>query len=174
MAIVTQDMAGFTSGDPRKSFYLRNYEWALKMTFRYIGNYEVAAEAVHDCFLRLFRSMEQERWTKAFFIKAAVDGALQGAAQDTIQARARKAQTYLRELAVPNGEGADPSNYRAVIAQVLLLPLYPRLAYNICIIEGYTGKEAAGLLGITESEVAEHIQIARTQLKNAMVSIGLK
>lgn len=174
MASVKQDMASFTAGDTRKSFYLQNYEWALKMTFRYIGNYEIAAEAVHDTFVRMFRSMEPERWGKAVFIKAAVEAALQGAAQDTIPARARKRQSYLGELAVPDAVGADLSTYRDVIAQLLLLPLYPRLAYNICMIEGYFDKEAAGLLGINEGEVAGQVQVARTLLKNALTAIGLK
>jgi DNA-directed RNA polymerase specialized sigma24 family protein len=53
---------------------------------------------------------------------------------------------------------------------LLLLPLYPRLAYNICIIEGCSVNEAAGLLGLNESQVAGHVQEARTLLKNIMTA----
>jgi DNA-directed RNA polymerase specialized sigma24 family protein len=80
-------------------------------------------------------------------------------------------RTYLRELAVGESKGAHLPEYRDAIAQLLLLPLYPRLAYNLCVIEGCAGDETAALLGIDESEVAFHVQTARTLLKNAMKEI---
>jgi len=187
MIIASQYITTSPQGDTRRLFYVQNYEWALKMTFRYLGNYEVAVATVHDSFLRLFQSIGEgiglpnphgqpsdRRRVKEIFIKAAVNAALQGAAEDTTPVRAGYAQAYLRELAVCDDEGADSSRYRNVIAQVLLLPLYPRLAYNICVIEGCSGKEAAGLLGINESQVAGHVQKARTLLKNAVTLIDLK
>jgi DNA-directed RNA polymerase specialized sigma24 family protein len=179
MVNASQDITTFPLGDSRRLFYLRNYEWALKMTFRYLGEYEVAVATVHDTFLRLFRSMGQAnlygqtsdgRWVKEIFIKAAVNAALQGAALDTTPIRAGHAQTYLWELTGRDGEEAGPSKYRNAIAQLLLLPLYPRLAYNICIIEGCSGNEAARLLGITESQVTGHVQKARALLKNTMTN----
>lgn len=192
MVIASQDITTFSQGgDARRLFYTGNYEWALKMTFRYLGKYEVAVATVHDTFLRLFRLIGQGkvpanphghfphgylphghlpdgRWVKDVFIKAAVNAALQGAAQDTTPVREGNVRTYLLELAVWDDERAEPSKYRNDITQLLLLPLYPRLAYNICVIEGCSIGEATGLLGINESQVAGHVQKARTLLKNAM------
>lgn len=163
----SRDISTFPQEDTRRVFYAQNYEWALKMTFRYLGSYEAAVATVHHTFLNLFRSAEQGI-VKAIFIKAAVDAALQREAQDTIAVRAAHAQTYLRDLAVWVGDGANSSEYRNAIAQLLLLPLLPRLAYNICIIDGCSDTEAAGLLGISERQLAGHVQKARTLLRNAM------
>jgi len=183
MVIESQNVAAFPKEETRKLFYIQNYEWALKMTFRYLGEYETAVATVHDTFLRLFQS-EAERvglpnlqgrpfdgiQVNKIFVRAAVDAALHGT-EDTILIRAGHVRTYLRELAVCDNKGADLSKYRNAIVQVLLLPLYPRLAYNLCIIESYSPNETATLLGINESEVVDHVQTARTLLKNAMTAI---
>src|SRR6202000_178970 len=109
---------------------------------------------------RLFRMMGQRTepttphdrlsdgtWVKEVFIKGAVNGALQDTAQDSHPAREGNVQTYLRELAVWDDEGVDPSKYRGMIAQLLLLPLYPRLPDNICTFQGRSRGEAAALPG---------------------------
>jgi DNA-directed RNA polymerase specialized sigma24 family protein len=183
MAIESRNVATFPKEDTRKLFYVQNYDWALKMTFRYLGEYEAAVATVHDTFLRLFQSKREKvgranrqgqpldgKWEKKIFVKAAVNAALQEA-EDTIPVRAGHVQTYFRELAVCESRAADLSKYRNAIAQVLLLPLYPRLAYNLLVGESFSVDETAALLGINESEVADHVQTARTLLKNAMTAI---
>ena len=183
MDVESRDVAAFPKEDTRKLFYIQNYEWALKMTFRYLGEYEAAVATVHDTFLRLFQSKGEEvglanrqsqpfdgERVKKIFVGAAVSAALQRA-EDTIPVHPEHARTYLRELVVCDNSGADLSKYRNAIAQVLSLPLYPRLAYNICVIESYSEDESATLLRINKSEVAAHVQTARTLLKNAMTAI---
>jgi DNA-directed RNA polymerase specialized sigma24 family protein len=183
MDIESQNVATFPMEDTRKLFYVQNHDWALKMTFRYLGEYQAAVATVHDAFLRLFQLKGEKvgranrqgqpfdgKWAKTIFVRAAVNAALQGA-EDTIPLRAGHVRTYLRELAICESRAADLSKYRNAIAQVLLLPLYPRLAYNLCVSESFSGDETAALLGINESEVADHVQTARTLLKNAMTGI---
>jgi hypothetical protein len=188
MVIESQNAATFPKEDNRRLFYVRNYDWALKMTFRYLGEYEASVATVHDTFLRLFQSKgdivgQANRQGQLFegqlldgtplkkrFVRAAVNAAIRGG-DDTIPVRAAHVRTYLRELAVCDSKTADVSKYCNAIAQVLLLPLYPRLAYNLCVIEGFSGDETAALLGINESEVADHVQTARTLLMNAMNAI---
>lgn len=139
MVIESRNAGIVSREDNRRLLFVQHYDWALKMTFRYLGEYEAAVATVHNAFLRLFQSdgrgqLFDRKPLEKIFVRAAVNAALQRG-DDTIPAREGHAKTYLRQLAVCDSKTADLSKYRNAIGQLLLLPLYPRLAYNLCVVE---------------------------------------
>jgi DNA-directed RNA polymerase specialized sigma24 family protein len=165
--------------ESQRLLYLRYYGWALRIAFRYVGTYEASKKVVHDSFLRLFRSFEQQLPGKETGIEAML---LRGLRDSVIQTSVTLVQTGSRHLKpfnadedqfgiwcglLPAEDTTGRDRHQLLICRLVALPATLRLAFNLRAIDGYGPVEAAWLLGVSERRLGRRVSKARNMLRAA-------
>lgn len=159
----------------QKVFYETYYGFALKTVFRYIYRYDKATDVVNDGFVKIFNSLVKFRltkertdtekilmgWMKRILINSAID-------------ELRKQQSLPEICEIPEyiWEEYDRCHnadqlilYKELITEVKRLPPSYRTVFNLFVIDGYSHKEIAGMLGISEGTSKSALAKAKAQLK---------
>lgn len=158
-------------------------EWALKMLYeeyfpmlmpislRYTDNEADAVDIMHDCFIKIFRNIHLYKvgtsffaWSKRIVINSCID-----------HYRSKK---YKRteDLESAFHLSADEENVLSklnsdeILKGLQQLPPSYRSVFNLYVIEGFSHKEIADKLGISESTCRSNLVKARNKLKNYLIS----
>lgn len=136
---------------------------------RYIGDRDQAADVLQDGFITLFTKMKDykgegsfEGWARRVFVTTALmalrkkDALMMSDELDTV--RGMKAETVSQTQNI---------GYKELMKLVMTLPPGFRTVFNMYSIEGYSHKEIAEMLGISETT-------SRTQLSRARIWLQKK
>ena len=142
-------------------------ESLLRMCFVYLGDAQLAEDAVQETFLKAYRSLSGfrgEASEKTWLLRLAIN-----TCQDVRRGAwfrhvdRNVALDQLREPSAPDA-AFDDSLTRAVMA---LKPRY-RAAVLLCYYKGLTGQEAAQALGVSRATVMNRLRKAKEQIKKAL------
>lgn len=158
--------------------------WALKMLYeeyypvmlpvcqRYSNNQSDALDILHDGFIKVFKNLEKYQvgtsltaWIKRIMVNTAID----------FYRRETKRRTYdLAQAVTVSSDDHDViSKLNAndlLNALQQLSPAY-RSVFNLYVIEGYSHKELADTLNITESTSRSNLVKARAKLREIISTI---
>jgi RNA polymerase sigma-70 factor (ECF subfamily) len=136
---------------------------------RYIGDRDQAADVLQDGFITLFTKLKDykgegsfEGWARRVFVTTALmalrkkDALMMSDELDTV--RGMKAETVSQTQNI---------GYKELMKLVMTLPPGFRTVFNMYSIEGYSHKEIAEMLGISETT-------SRTQLSRARIWLQKK
>lgn len=139
----------------------------MAVCLRYAGDREVAEDVLQDGFVTLFTKLESfsgdgsfEGWARKIFVNTALmslrkkDALRDSGDLELVTGRASEAASQLQTL-----------GYKELMSLVAELPPVYRTAFNLFAIEGYSHKEIAEALGITEATSRSHVNRARTYLQ---------
>ena len=155
----------------QKKLYEEHYAMALPVCLRYANDANDALDIMHEGFIKVFRHIGKYEpgtslpsWIRRIMINTAID--------------------HYRKMTRRRTENLDTafslkSNDPDVISQMsakeimkslqLLTPAY-RSVFNLYIIEGYSHKEIAEILEITESTSRSNLVKARNKLKKILLA----
>ena len=142
-------------------------ESLLRMCFVYLGDAQLAEDAVQETFLKAYRSLSGfrgEASEKTWLLRIAINtckDVRRGAWLRHVDRNV--ALDQLREPSAPDA-AFDDSLTRAVMA---LKPRY-RAAVLLCYYKGLTGQEAAQALGVSRATVMNRLRKAKEQIKKAL------
>lgn len=142
-------------------------ESLLRMCFVYLGDAQLAEDAVQETFLKAYRSLSGfrgEASKKTWLLRIAINtckDVRRGAWFRHVDRNV--ALDQLREPSAPDA-AFDDSLTRAVMA---LKPRY-RAAVLLCYYKGLTGQEAAQALGVSRATVMNRLRKAKEQIKKAL------
>ena len=138
------------------------------LCIRYIGDREMAEDILQDGFITLFTRLRDykgegsfEGWARKIFVNTAL-----------MSLRKKDALKMSEELESVRGMKDElPSQnqnigYKELMKLVMELPPGFRTVFNMYAIEGYSHKEIAEILGITESTSRTQLSRARIWLQN--------
>jgi RNA polymerase sigma factor (sigma-70 family) len=160
---------GCINGDRRMQELLYN-SYSAKMygvCLRYAGNTDDAQDILQEGFIKVFRNLERfraegsfEGWIRRIFVNTAIEH------------YRRKVNMYpVTENQENNVEDKDWSAFDRLAAKDLmkliqeLSPGY-RAVFNLYVIEGYTHKDIAQMMGISEGTSKSQLARAKAILKN--------
>lgn len=160
---------GSINGDRRMQELLYN-TYSPKMygvCLRYAGNAEDAQDILQEGFIKVFRNLERfraegsfEGWIRRIFVNTAIEH------------YRRTVNMYpVSESQENNVEDKDWSAFDKLAAKDLmkliqeLSPGY-RTVFNLYVVEGYTHKDIAGMMGISEGTSKSQLARAKAILKN--------
>jgi RNA polymerase sigma-70 factor (ECF subfamily) len=142
---------------------------------RYANNEDDALDILHDGFIKVFSNLEKYQagtslgaWIKRIMINTSID---------YYRRESRRRTSDLDNITEPYSE--EPDIISKLSAEELLnslqqlSPAY-RSVFNMYIIEGYSHKELAEILGITESTSRSNLVKARNKLKEIISTIYRK
>ena len=159
----------------QKELYESYYGKLLAVCVRYSNNYEDARDILNEGFVKVFRYLERyqvgtslESWMKRIMINTSIDFY-----RKEIRHRSEDIDTAQYKVV----EDKDViSNFTAqeILKSIQKLPPAYRAVFNLYAIEGYSHKEVAESLGITESTSRSNLVKARTKLKELLEELGIK
>ena len=146
----------------------------LSVCLRYAGDRMVAEDLLQDGFVTLFTHLDSytgsgsfEGWARKIFVNTALmylrkKDALKGS-EDIAEARS---------LASGDSSAVEKIGYKELMKLIASLPADARTVFNMYVIEGYSHKEIAEALGITEATSRSKLQRARIRLQEMIVENG--
>jgi RNA polymerase sigma factor (sigma-70 family) len=153
----------------QQRIYEDNYRVMMAVCMRYSTNEEDAFDILHDGFLKVFMNIKSyepgtllQAWIRRIMVNTAID---------FYRKESRRTTSNLEEartLAYSNNGPLETIAAEEVMKAVQKLPTIYRAVFNMFIIEGYSHREIAEHLGITESTSRSNLVKARTKLKNLL------
>ena len=145
----------------------------LPVCMRYIGDRTMAEDVLQDGFVTLFTRLDSykgegsfEGWARRIFVTTAL-----------MSLRKKDALKMSEELETVRGMKAETASqmqnigYKELMKLVMSLPPGFRTVFNMYAIEGYSHKEIAEMLGITETTSRTQFSRARVWLQKKIKEI---
>jgi RNA polymerase sigma factor (sigma-70 family) len=163
----------------QKILYNKYLGYALKISFRYVGSYENAANAANDAFIKIFKGFEKFEIRDTKNIEAMLMGWIRKIVVNVSIDYMRKEsliseRTYLRDevfMQANTTNGGDSQlMYKELIALVKKLSPAYRVVFNLHVIDGYSHQEIAGMLGISVGTSKSNLAKARAFLQKHLVT----
>jgi len=150
----------------QKQLYEEHYSKMMGVCLRYSNNREDALDILHDGFLKVFNNIS--KYQPGTSISAWIRRIMVNTSIDFYRKSIRRRTEDLEKAYGLSGDGADAvsqcSEKEILIAVQALSPAY-RAVFNLYVIEGFSHKEIAKQLGITESTSRSNLVKARLKLK---------
>ena len=157
----------------QKILYDRLASRMFPVCMRYVGDRATAEDVLQDGFVTLFTRLDSfkgegsfEGWARRIFITTAL-----------MSLRKKDALKMSEELEAVRGMRTETTSqmqnigYKELMELVMSLPPGFRTVFNMYAIEGYSHKEIADILGITETTSRTQFSRARAWLQNKMEKI---
>ncbi|MGB0524462.1 MAG: RNA polymerase sigma factor [Flammeovirgaceae bacterium] len=159
---------GCRKGKPKaqEMLYRKYYGYAMGIALRYAPSREEASEILNDSFLKVFQSVENfdlEKSFKPWLGRIVVNTAIS-------KFRSEKKHMYQSEIEEAHQVRLDEDILDCMAAEeiIRLLQLLPdiyRITFNLYELEGYSHKEIAGQLGISEGTSRSNLSRAKSKLQ---------
>ena len=157
----------------QKILYDRLASRMFPVCLRYIGDRAAAEDVLQDGFITLFTRLDSykgegsfEGWARRIFVTTAL-----------MSLRKKDALKMSDELESVRGMKTETTSqmqnigYKELMKLVMSLPPGFRTVFNMYAIEGYSHKEIADMLGITETTSRTQLSRARLWLQNRIKEI---
>lgn len=159
----------------QKELYESFYGRMMGICLRYSNNSEDARDILNEGFVKVFRYLNRykvgtslECWIRRIMINTSIDYYRKEMRHRTDDIE--NAQHKIAEEA--NAESSFSA--KEILAVIQELPPCYRAVFNLYAIEGYSHKEVADALGITESTSRSNLVKARAKLKELLKKLDIK
>lgn len=162
----------------QKVLYSHYINYALKIAFRYVNSYEDAAIVANDAFIKIFRSLYKFEirnhssidamlmgWMRKIVVNTSIDYLKK---ESLMNSRMHFTEDFESKNSSSN-EGQDHLMYNELIGLVKKLSPGYRAVFNLFVIEGYSHKEIAVILGITEGTSKSNLSKAKLFLQKFLI-----
>lgn len=150
----------------QEKLYLYYFDKMLGMIRRYTNDHDAAISILNNGFLRAFKKIAQYNSSGSFegWLRRIVAHAVADYFRDH---RLQENNVLPENLpALPS----DPLAYKDLLLVLQRLPHATRVVINLFIIEGYSHKEIAAMLGISTGTSKWHVSEGKRLLKELLVS----
>ena len=155
----------------QKQLYETFYSKMLGVCLRYSNNREDALDILHEGFLKIFNNISKYQpgtsmpaWIRRIMVNTSIDYYRKSVRRRTEDLE----QAY--DLSMGGADAVSQCSEKEILKAVQSLSPAYRMVFNLYVIEGYSHKEIADQLGITESTSRSNLVKARLKLKNLLAS----
>ena len=155
----------------QKTFYEKFAGKMMGVCLRYAQNYEEAQDVLQDAFIKIFGKLPEyekkgslEGWVRRIVVNTALDSYRknkkfqQNVAVDSVDYMLENKTYIIEEL-----------NANDLLVVIKTLPDGYRMVFNLFAIEGYSHKEIAERLGVTESTSKSQFSRAKKMLRDVLM-----
>jgi RNA polymerase sigma factor (sigma-70 family) len=151
--------------------YEEYYGKMLGVCHRYAGNEYDALDILHEGFIKVFKNVGKfqpgtslSAWMRKIMVNTAIDYY-----RKNLRARSEEID-QATQVSVDDADAVSLCSQQEILAAIqFLTPVY-RTVFNLYVVEGYSHKEIADLLDITESTSRSNLVKARLKLKELLMS----
>ena len=163
------------SGSTRAQHKLFKYFYGSVMSvcMRYAGSTDEAADMLNEGFLKVFSNLHKyensgsfEAWLKRVVCNAALDYRRKYDKNIALVDIDEIQDSHLSDYSVNDAISRISSN--EIIGLIQQLPPVTRIVFNMFVFEGFSHREIADQLNISENTSAWHVNQARSRLKETL------
>lgn len=154
------------SRESQKLLYQQFYGYGMTVCIRYAKNREEAQEILNDGFIKAFKNLDKmdlskpfKFWLRRILINTAIDYLRKFKKHHDIQ------DLEMAYSASIEADGLNRLSAQEILALVQKLAPSYRAVFNLYAIEGFSHKEIAEQLGISEGTSKSNLSMARKRLK---------
>jgi len=151
--------------------YKQYYSILLKVCARYAKNMSDAEQLLNDGFLKIFNGIEKYSntgsfggWMKKIMVNTCLDYLRSNCLKEEISIHVNAVQADQADIAV-NNDMMETIEFKELLKMIQGLPAMTRTVFNLSVFEGFSHKEIAGQLTISESTSSWHLHQARHLLQ---------
>jgi len=159
--------------EAQRVLYETYYSPLMAVCQRYTGSEDEAMDLLHESFIKIFGKIDRYQsgtallaWMRRITVNTAIDYYRRNVRRRTEDLE----KAYQLSSDVPDVISACSA--REILAAVQQLPPTYRTIFNLFVIEGYSHKEIAVQLGITDSTSRSNLVKARSKLQKALTAPG--
>lgn len=153
----------------QKQLYEEHYSLLLGVCHRYANNQDDAMDILHEGFIKIFRHIHKYQpgtslvaWMRRIIINTAID-------YYRMQSRRRTDDLDTAfDLQTHEPDAISHLSVQEIIKCIQHLSPAYRSVFNLYVVEGYSHREIAGMLDITESTSRSNLVKARSKLRGLM------
>lgn len=153
----------------QKVLYETYYSQMMGVCLRYANDDEEALDILHEGFIKVFRHIKKYQpgtsltaWVRRIMVNTAIDYYRKNMRRRTEDIE----QAY--DLSSTDADAVSQCSEQEILAAIQeLTPAY-RAVFNLYIIEGYSHREIADMLDVTESTSRSNLVKARLKLKEML------
>lgn len=155
----------------QQALYEEYYGRMMVVCLRYANNEEDALDILHEAFIKIFQHIERYQagtalsaWIRRIIVNTAIDyyrKSIRRRTEDLEQAT---------QLSYGDADAISRCSEQEILDAIQQLTPAYRATFNLYVIEGYSHKEIAELLDITESTSRSNLVKARLKLKEILTN----
>jgi RNA polymerase sigma factor (sigma-70 family) len=151
--------------------YKLSYSYLMSICMRYSRDKDSASEALNMGYMKILKNLETynpaipfKAWIRRIMVNTLID-------EYRKNKREREKVTYVEEYFESANfsdvnDALSKINCKQIFAEINKLPEATKKVFNLFIIDGYSHKEVADMLGISEGTSKWHLNAARQKLKD--------
>ncbi|HAQ37959.1 MAG TPA: RNA polymerase subunit sigma-70 [Saprospirales bacterium] len=154
-----------------RKLYEDNYRLFRSVCMRYAQNEEDAQDIIHDGFIKIFKNISKYQsgsslisWMKRIMVNSSIDHYREKKRKQTEEI------TPIIHLRTDKVDVISSMSEKEIIDALRLLSPTYRTVFNMFVVEGYSHREIADSLNITESTSRSNLVKARNKLKEILLS----
>lgn len=155
----------------QRELYEAHYHKMLSVCLRYANSEDDARDILHEGFIKVFKHIHKYQpgtsigaWIRRIMINTSIDYY-----RKAIRRRTEDID-HAKHISSREADATSQCTEKEILAAVQLLSPAYRAVFNLYAIEGYSHKEIAKSLGISESTSRSNLVKARTKLKAMLAS----
>jgi RNA polymerase sigma factor (sigma-70 family) len=152
----------------QEELYKRYYPAMMALCLRYVRERSDAVEVLNDAYLKVFKQLTRYDAAKAalytWMRKIVINTALDSLRKQKL-VRSREMLTVTDEEPGIENEAISKLSGDELLGLILQLPVTTCLVFNLYGIDGFSHREIASMLGISEGTSRWHLSDARRQLR---------
>lgn len=155
----------------QKKLYETYYSNMMGVCLRYSNHKEDALDILHEGFIKVFNNISKYQpgtslnaWIRRIMVNTAIDFY-----RKSVRRRTEDIETAF-DISSNDADAISQCSEKEILEAVQQLSPAYRVVFNLYIIEGYSHREIAEQLGITESTSRSNLVKARTKLKAILIS----
>lgn len=155
----------------QEHLYKTYYSILLKTCVRYVQDMHMAEQLLNDSFLKIYTHLHTystngsfEGWMKRIAINTCLDY-LKSSALKTSVRMTVNSDFVVETIISTTNEALDKIQFKELLGMIQALPATTRTVFNLFVLDGYTHKEIAAMLSISEGTSYWHVNKARSLLQ---------
>ncbi len=155
-----------------KILYEEYYGTLLAVCMRYSNNSDEAVDILHEGFIKIFKNIKKYQigtslgaWMRRIMVNTAID---------YYRRQSRRRTENLDkayELSADQPDAIQQLSEKEILQAIRELSPSYRAVFNLYVIDGYSHKEIANMLGITESTSRSNLVKARLKLREKLTKL---
>jgi RNA polymerase sigma-70 factor (ECF subfamily) len=159
----------------QKKLYEYHYTTMMGVCLRFANNDDDALDILHEGFIKVFKNLASynagtslSAWMRKIMINTAIDYYRKELRRKT------EDLNIAYNLSTNDADAISRLSAEEILKALQQLTVSYRSVFNLYVIEGYSHKEIADILGITESTSRANLVKARAKLKQVLLASGQK
>jgi RNA polymerase sigma-70 factor (ECF subfamily) len=158
--------------------YKMTYGYLMSICFRYTNSREEAEEMLNIGFLKILKNLEKYKpevpfkfWIRRVMINVLIDEFRRKKRhQETME---YVGEYYESEKTADENAVISKMNVEQIHALIMQLPPMSQKVFNLYVIDGFSHKEIADLLKMSEGTSKWHLNLSRTRLKDMLTKVAV-